>query len=289
MLSVAMVVTMALAAGAGLTAGDVEVAAEGFIFTEGPVWMPEGVLLFSDIPADTIFRVDKTVFRKPSGQSNGLILDMEGRLLACEHKTRRVTRTEKDGSITVLAERFEGKRLNSPNDLVVRSDGMIFFTDPPYGLGALGFESPEAELDFAGVYSLGQDGKVSLLVKDFKKPNGIALSPDEKTLYVADTEGKHVRAFAVAKDGSLDKGRVLGELPGPDGMAVDVKGNVWATGSMAVFVFSPSGEQIGKIEFPQSPANCTFGGTDGKTLYVTARSRLYKVQTTIAGLRLPLK
>ena len=289
MLATVWAVAVTLAAGGGLTTGDVELVAKDFMFTEGPVWMPDGTLLFSDIPADTIYRMDKTVFRKPSGQSNGLALDTEGRLLACEHQTRRVTRTEKDGAITVLAERFEGKRLNSPNDLVMRSDGTLFFTDPPYGLGSRGLESPDAELDFSGVYSISPDGKLTVLVRDFKKPNGIALSPDEKTLYVADTEGSHLRAFAVAEDGSLDKGRVLCEIPGPDGMAMDAKGNVWATGRMAVFVFNPAGEQIGQIEIPQSPANCTFGGPDGKTLYVTARTGLFKVQTSIAGLRPPSK
>ncbi|MCL4216556.1 MAG: SMP-30/gluconolactonase/LRE family protein [Candidatus Hydrogenedentes bacterium] len=261
-----------------LTTGPVEVVAEGFQFTEGPVWMPGEGWLFSDIPADTIFRADKSVFRKPSGKSNGLVLDGEDRLIACEHWNRRVTRTEKDGSITVLAAACDGKRLNSPNDATVRSDGAVFFTDPQYGL-----EGREADLEIAGVYMIAPSGEVRLLIDDFKKPNGIHLSLDEKTLYVADTEGSHIRAFDVAEDGSLSKGRVFCELPGPDGMDLDALGRVWCTSGAGVEVFSATGERLGVVECPQAPANCAFGGEDGITLYMTARTGVYKVQCAVAG------
>ena len=263
--------------------GEVASVTEGYMFTEGPLYLPDGVLIFSDIPADTIFREDKTVFRKPSGQSNGLTLDREGRLIACEHKNRRVTRTEPDGAITVLAERYEGKKLNSPNDVVVRSDGAIFFTDPPYGLPG-GLEGPEAELTFSGVYMISPEGELRLLIEDFHKPNGLAFSPDESTLYIADTEGRHIRAFDVATDGSLAAGRIFAELPGPDGMKVDVEGNVWCTASDGVRVHDPEGNLLETIVFPQAPANCAFGDKDGRTLYVTARTGVYKVRTRTTGI-----
>lgn len=283
-MSMLLVSVLMLGAGAGFLDGEIELVADGFQFTEGPLWLPSGALIFSDIPADTIFRGDKTVFRNPSGQSNGLTLDLEGRLIAAEHKNRRVSRTSADGAITVVADRYDGKRFNSPNDVIVRSDGMIFFTDPPYGLeGGLG--GPNDELGFSGVYAVDAEGGVTLLVKDFKKPNGLALSPDEKTLYIADTEARHIRAFDVAKDGALRNGRVLCEIRGPDGMKVDVNGNIWCTGGAGVEVFSASGETLQSIQFPQAPANCTFGDADGKTLYVTARTGVYKVRATVEGIR----
>lgn len=266
-----------------LVVGEVSLVSTGYKFTEGPLYLPEGVLIFSDIPADTIYREDKTIFRNPSGQSNGLTLDREGRLIACEHKNRRVTRTEKDGSITVLAERYEGKRLNSPNDVIVRSDGVIFFTDPPYGLPG-GLEGPEAELTFAGVYLIVEGMPVKLLVNDFVKPNGLALSPDEKTLYIADTEARHIRAFDVDGNGGLSQERVFCSLPGPDGLKVDTKGNVWCTASDGVRVYDPEGSLKSTVRFPEIPANCTFGGNDSRTLFVTARKSVYKVQTIWPGI-----
>jgi gluconolactonase len=262
---------------AGFTEGQPEQVRSGHKFTEGPLYMPEGHLLFSDIPAHRIYKEYGTVFREESGYSNGLTLDREGRLIAAEHK-RRVSRTEKDGTIVTLAEAYEGKKLNSPNDVIVRSDGTIFFTDPPYG-------GNKVELDFNGVYKIAPDGALSLLVKDFIKPNGLALSPDEKTLYVADTEGSHLRAFDVAEDGSLSNGRVLCEVPGPDGIKVDTQGNIWATAGDGVRVISPTGELLDTVVFPEKPANCCFGGVDGKTLYVTARTGVYKIRTTVEGIR----
>lgn len=275
MLTILLTAVVRAAAPEALTEGPIETVAEGFQFTEGPVWLPSGELVFSDIPADTIFRADKSVFRKPSGKSNGLTLDREGRLVACEHWNRRVTRTENDGSIRVLADNYQGMKFNSPNDAVVRRDGTVFFTDPQYGL-----EGRDAELPYAGVYAVAPDGAVKLLARDFDKPNGIALSPDEKTLYVADTEAGHIRAFEIAPDDGLLKGRVLCEIPGPDGMCVDARGRLWCTGVGGVHVFEPDGTPIGVIQFPQEPANCTFGGEDGKTLFVTARTGVYRVRCT---------
>lgn len=277
----ALIGTFALAAGASFTAGPVETVQTGFEFTEGPVWLPSGVLLFSDIPADCIYRADKTVFRKPSGQSNGLTLDPQGRLIAAEHQNRRVTRTEADGAIAVVAGRYQGKRFNSPNDVVVRSDGSVYFTDPPYGLEG-GLKGPQAELDFAGVFLVTPKGEVKAVVRDFAMPNGLALSPDEKTLYVADCERGLIRAFDVAADGSLSKDRKLCDVPGPDGMKVDREGHIWTTGG-AIWVIGTKGEVLQKIDFPEVPANCAFGDADYKTLYVTARHGLYKIRTTVAG------
>ncbi len=269
----------AVAAPADYVTGPVETIAEGFQFTEGPVWLTSGELIFSDIPADTIYRVDKSIFRKPSGKSNGLTLDQEGRLIACEHWNRRVTRTEEDGSITVLADSYGGKKLNSPNDVTVRSDGTIYFTDPPYGL-----EGREQEQPCQGVYVIAPDGTLTRIAEDFIKPNGIGLSPDEKTLYIADTDGSHIRAFDVAEDGSIGSGRVFCELPGPDGMAIDAKGYVWSAAGDGIRVISPAGELVHTVTVPQGPANCTFGGDDGKTLYITARTGLYKVGVVTPGL-----
>ncbi len=264
-----------------LLAGEVEVVAEGFQFTEGPIWHPEEGLLFSDIPADRIYRGDGSVFREPSGKSNGLTLDNEGRLIACEHWNRRVTRTEEDGSITVLADAYEGNQFNSPNDVIVRSDGMIFFTDPPYGL-----EGREAELDFSGVFMVDPDSnEVTLLIDDFDRPNGLALSPDESTLYIADTSEGHIRAFDLAADGTLDDEWHFCDLPGPDGMKVDVDGRVWATASDGVRVHDSDGTLLGTIEFPHAPANCAFGGEDSRTFYVTARPGVYKIEIAVTGLR----
>lgn len=275
----AIVATAAILAAPALTSGEVEVVTEGYKFTEGPVWTPQGELLFTDIPNDVIVRGDHEEFRKPSGKANGLTYDPEGRLVACEHWNRRVTRTEPDGTISVLADSYDGKKLNSPNDAVIRSDGTVFFTDPPYGL-----EGREQEQPHQGLYRIDTDGTVTCLATDFIKPNGIGLSPDEKTLYVADTDGSHIRAFDLADDGSTSNGRVFYELPTPDGMAVDVDGRVWCTSKDGVRIIAPDGAHLGVVEPPQQPANCTFGGPRHKTLYMTCRSAVYKVQTNVAGL-----
>lgn len=264
-----------------LTVGPVEAVATGFQFSEGPVWLPGTGLVFSDIPADTIYKTDRTEFRKPSGKSNGLTADREGRLIACEHLNRRVTRTEKDGTVTVLAEQYLGRKLNSPNDVVVRSDGTIFFTDPPYGL-----EGREAELPFTGVYCITPEGELRLLSVYFRNPNGLAFSPDEKTLYIADSGEGFIEAFDIGKDGILRNARLFcKDIVSPDGMKVDADGRVWTTAQDGVRVYRPNGELVATIPFPEQPANCAFGDEDAKTLYVTARHGLYKVRCTVKGLR----
>lgn len=268
----------------------IEKVAGGFSFTEGPVWHKDGFLLFSDIPANAIVKWEPggkvSAYREVSGNSNGLTFDKERRLIACEHGNRRVTREEKDGKVTVLAGHYEGKRLNSPNDVVVKSDGSIYFTDPPYGC-----KSDERELTFQGVFRLSPDGKLTLLVDDFDRPNGLAFSPDEKVLYIADSSARmHIRAFDVKPDGTLANGRIFADMktgePGaPDGMKVDSKGNVWATGPGGVWVFDKTGKHLGTIKPPEVPANCAWGDKDGKTLYMTARTGLYRIRTNAQGMR----
>ena len=265
-----------------------EVIAKNLMFTEGPVWRPEGYLLFSDIPANIIYKWkpggELEKFRSPSGNSNGLTLDKRGRLIACEHGNRRVSRTELDGSISVLAENYKGKRLNSPNDVVVKSDGSIYFTDPPYGV-----QPNQRELDFQGVYRISPDGELTLLVDDFVKPNGLAFSPDEKILYIADTDKKHVRAFDLNPDGTLANGRVFADLSGekqhgPDGMKVDIDGNLYVT-SGVTWIFDSKGKHLGNIVTPEAPANCAFGDDDYKTLYITARTSVYRVRVKVQGMK----
>jgi len=266
----------------GLTEGVVEQIAEKHKFTEGPLYLPTGKIIYSDIPANRIYNEDGTVFREPSGYANGHTFDNEGRLVSAEHK-RRVSRTEKDGTVVTLADSFEGKKLNSPNDIIVRSDGIIYFTDPPYG-------GNEVELDFNGMYMIDKAGTLKLLSKNYKKPNGLALSPDEKILYVADSEAGNIHAYDVAEDGSVSNDRILCECPGADGIKVDKQGNIWATAKDGVRVINAKGELMETVVFPQQPSNCCFGGEDGKTLYVTARTGVYKIRTTVEGIRpLPAK
>ena len=267
-----------------------EKVAEGFKFTEGPVWHPEGFLLFSDIPENTIYQwqpdQEVKVFRNPSGNANGNTLDLEGRLITGEHSNRRVSRTDKDGKIVTIVDKYNGKRLNSPNDLVVKSDGSIYFTDPPYGI-----KSEQEELGFYGVYKIAPDGKLTLLVDDFVRPNGIALSPDEKKLYVNDSEKGHIRIFDVKSDGTLENGKIFAELKDPnkqgvpDGMKVDLQGNIYSTGPGGVWVFSPSGKLLGIIAVPEKVANLAWGNDDYKTLYLTASKSLYRITLKVTGVR----
>ena len=263
--------------------------ATGFQFTEGPVWHPAGYLLFSDIPANQIVRwepgKERSVFREPSHNSNGLTYDREGNLVACEHGSRTVTRTLSDGTIEVLAEKYEGKRLNSPNDIVVAKNGRIYFTDPPYGVKA-----EDRELDFCGIYTIEPDGTLHLENKDLSKPNGLALSPDENTLYVADTEGTGIQAFPVGPDGRLGTPSLFGEpgLKGGDGMKVDTAGNVLATGRDGIWTWDKDGNWIGLLKTPEGPANCAFGGSDGKTFFITARKSLYQIRVKTPGI-LPIE
>lgn len=271
-----------------------EQVACGFGFTEGPVWRGEE-LLFSDIPNSRTVRyrpgaggAEISTFRHPTGNANGLTLDHQGRVLACEHSGRRVSRVGQDGKVETVADRYEGKRLNSPNDVVVRSDGTIYFTDPPYGLP---HHTEGKELPFNGVYRLDPAGKLHLLSDDFERPNGLAFSPDERTLYVDDSYKYHIRAFDVAPDGSLSGSHVFAELkPGPgeggvpDGMKVDQEGNVYCTGPAGVWIFDPNGRKLGRIVMTEVPANLAWGDADWQTLYVTARTSLYRIRLSVPGI-----
>ena len=276
---------------------EMEQLTTGCQFTEGPLWNASGkFLLFSDIPANTMRQWDATsgmsVFRKPSGKSNGLTYDKQGCLIACEHANRRVSRTNPDGEVVTIASHYAGKRLNSPNDVVVKSDGSLYFTDPPYGLtSAYGVEA-EKELDFQGVYRLSPDGDtLTLLVDDFDRPNGLCFSPDESILYINDTERMHIRAFDVQADGTIANGRVFGIEKGengkPDGMKVDVQGNVYLTGPGGIWVFAPEGTHLGVIFTPERAANLAWGGDDWKTLFITASTSLYRIQCKVAGVAVP--
>ncbi len=269
----------------------------GCQFTEGPLWnAAAGYLLFSDIPANQIkrWRPDSgiTNFRPPSGRSNGLTYDKQGRLIACEHGNRRVSRTEADGTIIAIAAHYNGKRLNSPNDVVVKSDGSIYFTDPPYGIMDDDGEIKGQELGFQGVYRLSADCRtLTLLADDFDGPNGLCFSPDESVLYVDDTARMHIRAFDLQLDGTLGKGRVFAEESGengvPDGMKVDVLGNIYATGPGGVWISDPSGKHLGIIKTPEITANLAWGGGDWKSLFITASTSIYRVECKVSGIPVP--
>ena len=285
-----------------------EILGSGFTWTEGPVWIgdSDGHLLFSDIPRNSIFKWDArdgiSLFMQPSGYTgveyyglepgcNGLFLDHDGRLMMCEHGDRRISVLTKGGGKMTVADRFEGKRFNSPNDGVMHSSGAIYFTDPPYGLPKR-FEDPMREIDFCGVYRVATDGTVTLLTKDIERPNGIVFSPDESKLYVAQSNPKQANwtVFDVQADGSLANGRefydatetVGKELGLPDGMTVDQSGNLWATGPGGVLVLSPEGTLLGRLATGQATSNCTFG-PDGY-LYITADSYLVRLKTKTSGL-----
>ena len=274
-------------------AAEPELVADGFQFTEGPVWDPAQVcLFFSDIPANTIFKWSPeggvVAYRQPSCHSNGLTLDGQGRLLSCEHSGRRVS-IEADGELKTVVDSYQGKKLNSPNDLIVCQNGDIIFTDPPYGLSNRHGVAAEQELPFLGVYRLpfGESEPI-LLVDDFERPNGLAITADEKTLYVDDTQRGHIRAFDVQEDGSLANGKVLAELKGdeegaPDGMKLDRNGNIYCTGPGAVWVFNPVGDLLGKIKLPLPAANLNWGGEDRQTLFFTARTDVYRIACKVGG------
>jgi gluconolactonase len=285
--------------------------ATGFQFTEGPVWVPsERSLLFSDPNDNTIYRWNEdtgvSIFRVKSGYSgtnvgeyrqpgsNGLALDAEGRLTVAEHGNRRISRLEAKGQVTVLADRYEGKRLNSPNDLVYKSDGSLYFTDPPFGLPRV-YDDPRKELPYQGVFRL-KDGVLMLLSTDLKGPNGIAFSPDERNLYVAnwDEQRKVVMRYDVKADGTLESGRVFFDMTGApgeealDGVKVDRSGNLFVSGPGGLWILSPEGQHLGTVKGPELAANMAWGDEDGKTLYLTARSGLYRMRVlTGAGWATP--
>ena len=285
-----------------------EKVADGFSWVEGPVWNKKGgYLLFSDIPNNSIFKwqesAEVSLFLKPSGYSgsapfegrepgsNGLTFDSTGRLVLCEHGDRRITRLEDDKRKTTLADRYEGKRLNSPNDLVFRSNGDLYFTDPPFGLPKA-FDDPRKELDFNGVYRLTTTGKLTLLTKDIKAPNGIAFSPEEKILYVSNADPNRAvwMAFDVKDDGTLANGRLFFDATAwtntkkgvPDGMKVDKEGNLFAAGPGGIHIFAPDGTHLGSIETGVATSNCAWGN-DGSVLYITAGTAVYRIRLGTRG------
>jgi gluconolactonase len=281
----------------------VEKVATGFTFTEGPLWRPQGVLWFSDVPGNMVRSLTssgevKVMIEKAGGTEastpgafvgpNGMIADKDGTVLLCQHGKRRIVRVARDMSMTPYIDQFEGHRLNSPNDLVYRSDGALYFTDPPYGLSGQDAD-PAKDLKFNAVF-LYAKGKLTPVITDLNRPNGIALSPDEKTLYVSnsDERKRFWMKYDVGADGTLSKGRMFCDLGSakeqgiPDGMKVDSKGNVYATGPEGVWVFSPSGKHLGAIHPGETAANCAWGD-DGKTLYITASTSVYRIRVKIPG------
>ncbi len=283
-----------------------EVVADDIIWAEGPVWDKQGnFLIFSDAPRNSAFKWStkegKTLFLKPSGYtgtapftgrepgSNGLTFDSQNHLTMCQHGDRRIVRLDPGNKFTTLADRYNGKRFNSPNDLVFKSNGDLYFTDPPYGLPKT-FNDPGRELPFAGVYRVSKDGKVTLLTDEDRAPNGIAFSPDEKTLYVDDSEMKRWMAYPVQTDGTLGKGRVFydaaefakGKPGAPDGMKVDVHGNIWSAGPGGLVVFAPDGTMIGRFDLGQPTGNCAWG-EDGSTLFITSNHNLYRIRLNTKG------
>lgn len=293
---------------------DIEVLSSGFLWSEGPVWVPEkehphgGYLLFSDIPNNRVVRWDEgkgaETWLKPSGYTgaepyggepgcNGLLLDAEGQLISCEHGDRRLSVLTKGGGKRTLVDNYRGKRLNSPNDVCLGSDGKtLYFTDPPYGLPKR-WDDPRRELEFCGIYRLSDDGEITLLTTEMTRPNGIAFSPDFNTLYVAqsDPEAALWKSFPVKDDGTIGEGTVFHDateafkegLPGlPDGLKLDEKGNLWATGPGGVYIFAPNGKLLGRISTGERTANCAWGN-DGTVLYMTADTYLCRIKTKTKG------
>jgi len=262
--------------------------ATGFVFTEGPLWHPDGFYYFVDVRSSVLYRLTPgrahEVVREKTGGGNGTTFDLQGRLVLCEGENRRVTRTAGDGRIEVLMDRFEGKRLNRPNDVVCRSDGSIYFTDP-------GLRVPlgERELPYAGVYRVAPDGTQSL-VADFEYPNGLAFSPDERRLYVANTRwAQYIHVLELDAAGKMMRRRIFADMSSdetdgvPDGMKVDVEGRVYCTGPGGTWVFAPDGSPLGIIRTPEVPANLAFGGPDLKTLFFTARTSVYTMRVKVPG------
>jgi gluconolactonase len=261
----------------------VEKVEGGFRFTEGPVWSKEGFLLFSDVPHDRILKwvpgQKSAVFRDHSGGANGNAFDAQGRLYTCESRTRRVVRMDKNGEIEVLADKWEGKRLNAPNDIVVTRNGHVYFTDP-----AFGDQADTRELDFYGVYHIPPKAPMKLVARPAGRPNGIALSPNGRILYVANTDDRNVRAYDLDRNGDASNERVaISGIDGPpDGMRVDEKGNLYVSAN-GLAIYSPAGKLLHTIPLGEVPANCAFGDDDFKTLYITARTSVYRVRLDVKG------
>ena len=267
---------------------EAERLATGFVFTEGPLWHPDGFYYFVDVRKSMFYRLTPggkpEVLRENTGEGNGTTFDLQGRLIMCEGGNRRITRTGADGKIEVLCDRFEGKRLNRPNDVVCRSDGSIYFTDP-----GLRVPLAERELPYAAIYRIDQSGAVSMLA-DFEYPNGLAFSPDERTLYVANTRwAQYIHALEIGADGAMVRRRIFADMSSdetdgvPDGMKVDVQGRVYCTGPGGTWVFAPDGTRLGIIRTPEVPANLAFGGPDLRTLFFTARTSVYSLRVKVPG------
>jgi gluconolactonase len=261
----------------------IERVASGFRFTEGPAWSREGYLLFSDIPNDRIMKYvpgeKPTVFRENSNGANGNAFDAQGRLHTCESRTRRVVRTDKKGEIQVLADKWEGKRFNAPNDIVVRHDGHAYFTDPAFGA-----QADTRELDFFGVYHITPKGEVSVIAKPTGRPNGVALSANGHMLYVTNSDEHNVRGYDLDHNGDATNERVLiaGVDGVPDGIRVDEKGNLHVAASR-VWIYDARGNLMGNLDTPETPSNCAFGDGDLRTLYITARTCLYRARREVKG------
>jgi len=261
----------------------IERVALGYKFTEGPVWSRDGYLLFSDIPQNLILKWTPgqgvSRFREQSNGANGNTFDAQGRLYSCESRTRRVVRTDRKGGLEVLAERYQGKRLNAPNDIVVRRDGHVYFTDPAFGA-----QDDARELDFYGVYHITPKGELELIARSKGRPNGIALSADGKLLYVAYSDERNVRAYDLDRQGRASNERVVitGIEGVPDGIKLDEKGNLYVA-ARGIAVYSPQGKLLTTIELPETPSNCAFGDPDFGSLYITARSSVYRVRLDVRG------
>jgi len=279
---------MADAMSAVLETTQAERLATGFVFTEGPLWHPDGFYYFVDVRASMLYRITPgrphEVVREKTGGGNGTTFDLQGRLILCEGDNRRVTRRAADDRFEVLVDRFEGKRLNRPNDVVCKSDGSIYFTDP-----GLRVPLAEREVEHAGVYRIAPDGAVSL-VADFEYPNGLAFSPDERLLYVANTRwAQYIHVLELDGDGRVLRRRIFADMSSdetdgvPDGMKVDVEGRVYCTGPGGTWVFAPDGTRVGVIRTPEVPANLAFGGPDLRTLFFTARTSVYTLRAKVPG------
>ncbi len=272
----------------------IEQVATGFVFTEGALWHSEqSFLLFSDIIGNQMHRWDAregvSSFRQPSNMANGNAWDRQGRLLTCEHATSRVTRTEPDGAVTVLASHFEGRALNSPNDIVVKSNGAIYFTDPIFGRRSPHGVPRDPELDHSSVYRINPaTGALTRLSPRLEQPNGLCFTLDESLMYVNDSPRKQIHVYPVLTDGSLGDGWLFAELPGdepgvPDGMKVDTLGHVYCCGPGGIHVLTPQGRRIARIRFPEKSCNFAFGDADHRTLYVTACTSVYRIRLEAAG------